>query len=93
MAEALAKKYLNNFIIESAGTNPEPINSLAIVVMKEINIDLSNQNSKSISDKDINSLLVAALRIGLQSIQLSETTMDGISYIQPIKDIANEIYK
>tara|TARA_B100001971_G_C17949847_1_gene411965 strand:+ start:258 stop:635 length:378 start_codon:yes stop_codon:yes gene_type:complete len=64
MAEALAKKYLNNFIIESAGTNPEPINSLAIVVMKEINIDLSNQNSKSISDKDINSFDLAITLCG-----------------------------
>ena len=59
MAEALAKKYLNNCIVESAGTNPELINPLTIEVMKEINIDLSNQYSKSISDKDIKSFDLA----------------------------------
>ena len=53
MAEALGKKYLNNFFIESAGTDPEPVNSFAIEVMKEKNIDISNYFSKSISDDKI----------------------------------------
>tara|TARA_B100000945_G_scaffold145451_1_gene116415 strand:+ start:2487 stop:2855 length:369 start_codon:yes stop_codon:yes gene_type:complete len=53
MAEGLAKKYFKNFTIKSAGTNPEPINSLAIEVMKELNIDLSNNYSKSMNDSDI----------------------------------------
>ena len=64
MAEALAKKYLNNCIVESAGTNPELINPLTIEVMKEINIDLSNQYSKSISDKDIKSFDLAITLCG-----------------------------
>ena len=53
MAEAIAKKYLNNCIIESAGTNPEPINPLAIKVMNEIGIDLSTQHSKTITEEQI----------------------------------------
>ena len=53
MAEALGKKYLNHFSVESAGTDPEPINPFAIDVMKEINIDISSQFSKSISDNKI----------------------------------------
>ena len=42
MAERIAKKYLNNVQIESAGTNPESVNPNAIHTMKEINIDISN---------------------------------------------------
>ena len=53
MAEGLAKKYFKNFTIKSAGTNPEPINPFAIEVMKELNIDLSNNYSKSMNDSDI----------------------------------------
>ena len=41
IAEGLAKKYFNNCNIESAGTNPEAVNPLAIEVMREIDIDLS----------------------------------------------------
>ena len=64
MAEALAKIYLYNITIESAGTNPEPINPLTIIVMKEINIDLSNHYSKSISDKDLKSFDLAVTLCG-----------------------------
>ena len=53
MAEAIAKHYLKNWYIESAGTNPKPINPMAIKVMMEINIDLSNHYSKSITNKNI----------------------------------------
>ena len=55
MAEGLARKYLNNYIIKSAGTYPETVNPLAIEVMSEIDIDLSSYQSKSISDKEIES--------------------------------------
>ena len=34
MAEGIAKKYLNNVQIESAGTNPESVNPNAIHTMK-----------------------------------------------------------
>ena len=53
IAEGIAKKYFNNYIIESAGTNPESINPLAIEVMKEIDIDLSDHYSKSITEDKI----------------------------------------
>jgi len=56
MAEGLAKKYMKNCIIKSAGTHPEPINPFAIEVMKEIDIDLSNHHSKSISDKEMQNI-------------------------------------
>ena len=48
MAEGIAKKYLNNVQIESAGTNPESVNPNAIYTMKEINIDISKNHSKKI---------------------------------------------
>ena len=53
IAEGLAKKYLSKCFIESAGTHPEIINPIAIKVMKEINIDISNNYSKSISEEKI----------------------------------------
>ena len=55
MAEGFAKKYIINYTIKSAGTNPEPINPLAFNVMKEINIDLSDHHSKSILDENLES--------------------------------------
>ena len=53
MAEGIAKKYLNNFSIESAGVKPKEIHSLAIKVMQEISIDISKYYSKSITDEEI----------------------------------------
>ena len=44
MAEGFAKKYLKNYTIKSAGTNPETINPLAIDMMQEINIDISTNH-------------------------------------------------
>ena len=64
MAEALAKKYLNKCYIESAGTIPESVNPLAIEVMKEINIDISNYFSKSITDEKIKSFDIAITLCG-----------------------------
>ena len=55
IAEGLAKQYLNNCTIESAGTKPETVNPFAIEVMKEIDIDLSNHYSKSITEKKLQS--------------------------------------
>lgn len=40
--------------------------------------------------KDKHEILLTALSIGLQSIQFSETSFTGKSYIKPIEDIANE---
>ena len=49
MAEGILKTYYKDkYDSFSAGINPAPINPYAVEVMKEIGIDLSNQNSKSI---------------------------------------------
>ena len=53
MAEGLGKKYLDNYIVRSAGIYPEEVNSNAINSMKEIGIDISQKKSKKI---DINKL-------------------------------------
>ncbi len=48
MAEGLARHIFgSNAQIESAGSNPTQVNSLAITVMKEIGIDISSHHSKS----------------------------------------------
>ena len=44
MAEGFAKQYLSQYKIYSAGTRPETINPMAIKVMKEINIDISDHH-------------------------------------------------
>ena len=62
----------------------------------EITLDVSKkgdiiqwlQNNEQHKDKQ--EILLTALSIGLQSIQLSETSFTGKSYIKPIEDIANE---
>ena len=64
IAEGLAKKYLKNCTIESAGTNPETVNPIAIEVMREIDIDLSNHYSKSITDEQIKSFDIAITLCG-----------------------------
>jgi arsenate reductase len=49
MAEGIAKRLLkDDVIIQSAGTEPKVIHPLAIQVMKEIDIDISHQQSKSL---------------------------------------------
>ena len=52
MAEGFAKE-LGKVLIEahSAGLSPQGVNPRAIVVMKEIGIDISNQTSKSIDEE------------------------------------------
>jgi arsenate reductase len=49
IAEGLARKILEGVAnIQSAGSKATILNSLAVEVMKEINIDISNQYSKSV---------------------------------------------
>jgi arsenate reductase (thioredoxin) len=48
MAEGLARQILGHKAwVESAGSHPKTVNPLAIQVMQELNIDISNHNSKS----------------------------------------------
>ena len=53
MAEGFAKKYLNNHVIKSAGTNPQKINPHAIKVMEEIGINISNHESTLFTNDDL----------------------------------------
>ena len=64
MAEGLAKKYLSHYYIKSAGTNPEKVNPMAIEVMNEININISNHYSKSIADEQVQSFDLAITLCG-----------------------------
>jgi arsenate reductase len=51
MAEALLKKIAGDrFEVESAGLEPGVINPLAVEVMKEIGIDISGNQTKSVFD-------------------------------------------
>lgn len=48
MAEGFLKKYKRNWVVESAGITPVGLNPLAVKVMSEKGIDISNQKSKSV---------------------------------------------
>ena len=41
---------LNNFMVYSAGTKPEPVNKYAVSVMSELGIDISNYSSNHIDE-------------------------------------------
>ena len=59
MAEGIARALFPNIKFQSAGSMPSRVNPLAIEVMKEINIDISNHSSKdfeSLNDDFINNL-------------------------------------
>ena len=54
IAEAIAKKELSSsFSIESAGTEAHGLNPYTIKTLKEINIDISNNTSKAITDSEL----------------------------------------
>ena len=50
MAEGFAKHILSgeNYLIESAGTHPEALNQIAIKVMRELDVNIEGQKSKSV---------------------------------------------
>lgn len=50
LAEGLARQVFLNAGIESAGSNPGKLNPYAVKVMKEIQIDISRQYSKSMDE-------------------------------------------
>ena len=50
LAEGLARQYLPNAEIYSAGSSPSFLNPFAIRVMNEIEIDISKHYSKSVND-------------------------------------------
>lgn len=51
MAEGILRHYGNTHLdVESAGSEPSKVNEIAIQVMKEIGIDISNHRSKSLNE-------------------------------------------
>jgi arsenate reductase (thioredoxin) len=55
MAEGIARKFYNDsFFIESAGIEKHGMNTYAIAVMKEIDIDITTQYSKTLSETGVN---------------------------------------
>ena len=50
MAEGILNSYSSKFKVYSAGTKPEPVNSFAIKVMKEIGIDISKNTSNHVEE-------------------------------------------
>ena len=57
MAEGLARKILEDAVrVQSAGSQPGRVNSLAVAAMAEIGIDISAQTSKSIESIDPHSV-------------------------------------
>ena len=57
MAEGLARQYFGQRVdVQSAGSRPSSVNTLAIRVMQEVGIDISKQTSKSVDMIDANSV-------------------------------------
>jgi arsenate reductase len=51
MAEGFLRTYAaDRFIVQSAGTKATTIHPLAVLVMRELGIDISGQRSKSVDD-------------------------------------------
>jgi arsenate reductase (thioredoxin) len=51
MAEGILREQgRGRFAVESAGTHPTALNSLAVEAMREIGIDISSQHSKSVEE-------------------------------------------
>ena len=81
MAEGLATKHLKNNNIKSAGTNPVAINSVTVEVMKEIDIDISEYQSKSISNEEINEYDIVVTLCGSardQCVRLEKNIINNI---------------
>ena len=55
MAEGIARKHIGNTTLYSAGIEAHGINPYAINAMKEIDIDISNYQSKVITSENISS--------------------------------------
>ncbi len=57
MAEGLARQYFGEKVqVQSAGSRPSSVNTLAIRVMEEVEIDISNQTSRSVDMIDAHSV-------------------------------------
>tara|TARA_Y100001970_G_scaffold17487_1_gene19706 strand:+ start:170 stop:577 length:408 start_codon:yes stop_codon:yes gene_type:complete len=52
MAEGLLKSMNSNLTVLSAGTKPEGLSQKAVIAMKKIGLDISDQQSKKITNVD-----------------------------------------
>ncbi|OEG00384.1 arsenate reductase (thioredoxin) [Vulcanibacillus modesticaldus] len=65
MAEGFGKKYANeDFAIYSAGIEAHGLNPKAVISMKEVGIDISNQTSDIIDDQLLNNAMYAITLCG-----------------------------
>lgn len=71
MAEGFFRKYApKGWVAISGGTNPKSyVNPLAIEVMKEAGVDISNQRAKSLSEEQIRS---ADVKVNMGCISMEE---------------------
>ena len=95
MAEGFLRK--NGYNVQSAGLESHGLNQLAVKVMKEIGIDISNQNSKKINSLDLKmyDVLFTVCDDANESCPIIPTIKKRIhkSFVDPAKVRANEMNK
>ena len=95
MAEGFLRK--NGYNVQSAGLESHGLNPLAVKVMKEIGIDISNQNSKKINSLDLKmyDVLFTVCDDANESCPIIPTIKKRIhkSFVDPAKVRANEMNK
>tara|TARA_Y100001934_G_C12183499_1_gene692785 strand:+ start:84 stop:440 length:357 start_codon:yes stop_codon:yes gene_type:complete len=94
MAEGFLRK--NGYNVQSAGLESHGLNQLAVKVMKEIGIDISNQNSKKINSLDLKmyDVLFTVCDDANESCPIIPTIKKRIhkSFVDPAK-VRNEMNK
>ncbi len=84
MAEALAKSILNErYIVDSAGVRAGDLNYMAVAVMMEIGIDISNHRAKRLQDMQNQSLdIIITLSPEAQhnAIELTRDAVRDVEY-------------
>jgi arsenate reductase len=95
MAEGFLRK--KGYNVQSAGLESHGLNQLAVKVMKEIGIDISNQNSKKINSLDLKmyDVLFTVCDDANESCPIIPTIKKRIhkSFVDPAKVRANEMNK
>ena len=95
MAEGFLRK--NGYNVQSAGLESHGLNQLAVKVMKEIGIDISNQKSKKINSLDLKmyDILFTVCDDANESCPIIPTIKKRVhkSFVDPAKVRANEMNK
>ena len=95
MAEGFLRK--NGYNVQSAGVESHGLNPLAVKVMNEIGIDISNQKSKKINSLDLKmfDVLFTVCDDANESCPIIPTIKKRVhkSFIDPAKVRANEMNK